>query len=264
MGVTRKTKTNDTVVLHQPSAMEDFNKIGLLDFQSKNGISGMIPSAFNSFSQNSGFLPFKEPALPRVNQNTTIDGLEDSKNLQGSVSAPQVTTCNLDELMSGVSLMYVSGDSQGLDNSKLQLEICTNDCCSSRVKYARVHREKDNDVWSKTAIGPLVGGGARARSSWDLGSDADGSSTPGSASWGDMFGVIGRSATQWPAAGDFGFGKNQVFLDAGRGDHFDAWAACDAFLETDLERGIGTELHEETGEYDQWNSARKTFRKPQI
>merc|ERR1719150_3674832 len=85
----------------------------------------MIPSAFNSFSQNPGFLPFKEPALPRVNQNTTIDGLEDSKNLQGSVSAPQVTTCNLDELMSGVSLMYVSGDSQGLDNSKLQLEICT-------------------------------------------------------------------------------------------------------------------------------------------
>ena len=63
--------------------MEDFNKIGLLDFQSKNGISGMIPSAFNNFSQNPGFLPFKEPALPRVNQNTTIDGLEDSKNLQG-------------------------------------------------------------------------------------------------------------------------------------------------------------------------------------
>ena len=223
--------------------------------------------------------------------------------------------------MSGVSLMYVSGDSQGLDNSKLQLEICTvsiahrngqtivfywfsmnencsanfplkvqllftlnnnlisltwqtwdllglllqNDCCSSRVKYARVHREKENDVWSKTAIGPLVGGGggARARSSWDLGSDADGSSTPGSASWGDVFGVIGRSATQWPAAGDFGFGKNQVFLDAGRGDHFDAWAACDAFLETDFER-TGSELQEETGEYDQWNSTRKTFRKPQI
>jgi len=245
--------------------MEDFNKIGLLDFQSKNGLSGIIPSAFNSFSQNTGFLPFKEPAMPRVNQNTALDGLEDSKNLQRSDSAPQVKTYNnLDELMSGVSLMYVSGDSQGLDNSKLQLEICTNDCCTSRVKYARVHREKDNDVWSKTAIGPLVGGGARARSSWDLGSDADGSSTPGSASWGDVFGVIGRSATQWPPAGDFGFGKNQVFLDAGRGDHFDAWAACDAFLETDLERGMGPELHEETGEYDQWNSTRKTFRKPQI
>ena len=43
-----------------------------------------------------------------------------------SDSAPQVKTYNnLDELMSGVSLMYVSGDSQGLDNSKLQLEICT-------------------------------------------------------------------------------------------------------------------------------------------
>ena len=80
--VTRKTKTNDKVVLHQPSAMEDFNKIGLLDFQSKNGLSGIIPSAFNSFSQNTGFLPFKEPALPRVNQNTALEGLEDSKNLQ--------------------------------------------------------------------------------------------------------------------------------------------------------------------------------------
>ena len=132
------------------------------------------------------------------------------------------------------------------------------------MKYARVHREKDNDVWSKTAIGPLVGGGARARSSWDLGSDADGSSTPGSASWGDMFGVIGRSATQWPPAGDFGFGKNQVFLDS-RGDHFDAWAACDAFLETDIERLTGSDLHEDAGEYDQWNTAaRKTFRKPQM
>ena len=139
------------------------------------------------------------------------------------------------------------------------------DCCSSRVKYARVHKEKESDVWTKTAIGPLVGGGARARSSWDLGSDADGSSTPGSASWGDMFGVIGRSATQWPPAGDFGFGKNQVFLDGGRGDHFDAWAACDAFLETDLERGdrgTGTELLEENGEYiDQWNTARRKINK---
>ena len=80
--VTRKTKTNDQVVLRQPSAMADFNKIGLLDFQSKNGLSGIIPSAFNSFSQNTGFLPFKEPALPQVNQNTALDGLEDSKNLQ--------------------------------------------------------------------------------------------------------------------------------------------------------------------------------------
>merc|ERR1711953_355735 len=139
MGVTRKTKTNDTVVLHQPSAMEDFNKIGLLDFQSKNGLSGIIPSAFNSFSQNPGFLPFKEPALPRVNQNTALDGLEDSKNLQRSVSAPQVKTCNLDELMSGVSLMYVSGDSQGLDNSKLQLEICTVSISQHRNGFPNIY-----------------------------------------------------------------------------------------------------------------------------
>ena len=62
--------------------MEDFNKIGLLDFQSKTGLSGIIPSAFSSFSQNTGFLPFKEPALPRVTQNTALEGLEDSKNLQ--------------------------------------------------------------------------------------------------------------------------------------------------------------------------------------
>ena len=77
-----KQKQTTEVVLHQLSAMEDFNKIGLLDFQSKTGLSGIIPSAFSSFSQNTGFLPFKEPALPRVTQNTALEGLEDSKNLQ--------------------------------------------------------------------------------------------------------------------------------------------------------------------------------------
>ena len=63
--------------------MEDFNKIGLLDFQSKNGLSGVFPSAFSNFSQNTGgFLAFKEPPLPRLNQNTTLDVSEESTNLQ--------------------------------------------------------------------------------------------------------------------------------------------------------------------------------------
>ena len=62
--------------------MEDFNKIGLLDFQSKNGVSGIFPSAFSNFSQNTGLLPFKEPAMPRRSQNTALDSLEESKNLQ--------------------------------------------------------------------------------------------------------------------------------------------------------------------------------------
>ena len=40
-------------------------------------------------------------------------------------SSSKIKTCNLEELMSNCSLMYVSGDSQGLDPTKLQLEFCT-------------------------------------------------------------------------------------------------------------------------------------------
>ena len=48
------------------------------------------------------------------------------------------------------------------------------DCCNSRVKYARVHRDKlEQDIWSNNnrinsfnSVAPLPG---PARSSWDLG-----------------------------------------------------------------------------------------------
>ena len=115
-------------------------------------------------------------------------------NLQLSRNASSpVKTCNLEDLLSSTSLMYVSGDSQGLDSSKLQLEFCKvinfiffspsklvyilkEPCCNSRVKYATVHRgrDKDSDVWSINnsnkfnSIAPLPGTN-NARSSWDLG-----------------------------------------------------------------------------------------------
>jgi len=256
--------------------MDDFNKIGLLDFQSRGG---QFTPLFNNFSQNSGFLPFKEQPLLRYNQNPELETVEDAKHIQRS-SSSKIKTCNLEELMSNCSLMYVSGDSHGLDPTKLQLEFCTNDCCSSRVKYARVHRDKESDIWSNNnnnrfnAIAPLPGASA-ARSSWDLGSD--GASTPGSNSWGDMFGAVGpvtsgRSATQWPQAGDFGFGSNNVFLDGRQGGDTwetgvqDTWAACDALLlETDNIKAFGENQWEDVTDYnDQWSKISKKSRKPKL
>ena len=85
-----------------------------------------------------------------------------------------------------------------------------------------------------------------------------------------MFGAVGpmtgaRSATQWPQAGDFGFGSNNVFLD-GRGDGgvLDTWAACDALLETDNKLAFGEHLEEAADFSDQWSKISKKSRKPKL
>lgn len=234
--------------------MEDYSKIGLLDFQSR---SDHFTPLFNNFSQNNGFLPFKEQSKALYNQNADFETVNGSKHLQRNCSS-NVKTSNLEDLMSGCSLMYVSGDSHGMDSSKLQLEICSDDCCNSRVKYARVRvqRDKESDIWSSAhnnrinnTIAPPGHNGAR--SSWDLGSD--GASTPGSNSWGDMFGAVGpvtRSNSQWTSSGDLGYGSNNVFLDPPRGDtYLDTWAACDALLET--EKAFGDEEANDFSEH--WN-----------
>jgi len=238
--------------------MEDFSKIGLLDFQSRGGHFAPL---FSSFSQNNGYLPLKEQSCVQYNQNADLDTAHESKPRNTS---SKVKTCNLDELLSSCSLMYVSGDSQGLDSSKLQLELCTRDCCNSRVKYARVHRDKlEQDIWSNNnrinsfnSVAPLPG---PARSSWDLGSD--GASTPGSNSWGDMFGVgpvgpvgqMTRTASQWPSSADLG----RVWMD--NTPHMDTWAACDALLETDKAFG------EDDQDYnDHWSQFSKKSRKPKL
>lgn len=86
-----------------------------------------------------------------------------------------------------------------------------------------------------------------------LSSGSDGASTPGSNSWGDMFGAVGpvtRSNSQWTSSGDLGYGSNNVFLDPPRGDtYFDTWAACDALLET--EKAFGDEEANDFSEH--WN-----------
>ena len=59
--------------------MDDFNKIGLLDFQSRGG---PFTPLFNNFSQNSGFMPFKEQPLLRYNQNPELETVDDAKHKQ--------------------------------------------------------------------------------------------------------------------------------------------------------------------------------------
>lgn len=244
--------------------MDEFKPaIGLLDFQSRGG---PIDSIFSS--QKGGLKSLKEQQTVHSNQILGFESINESKHAQGR-SSSKVKTCNLDELMSGCSLMYVSGDSQGLDSTKLQLEICTNSCCNSRVKYARVHRDKQaeqDSIWSSnrfTSLAPL--NTAAARSSWDLGSD--GASTPGSNSWGDavgdntghcghsklnMWAIGGAASGGWPQQyGDFGLSSgssNQVFLDQGDS----TWSAVDAFF-TETDKAFGHCPDDSASDYsDSW------------
>jgi len=228
--------------------MSDFKSMGLLDFQSK---SNNLTPLFNNLSMK------RELQLPTVPSNYHKDQnlatTEASNHLIRNASSP-VKTCNLEDLLSSTSLMYVSGDSQGLDSSKLQLEFCKEPCCNSRVKYATVHRDKDSGLWSNNSINKFnsiasLPGTNNARSSWDLGSD--GASTPGSSSWGEALGGSGlarSSGSQWPGpqVPDLGFGSsNAVFFDTAltRGggglpvSFVDTWGAADAFYETDKSFG---------------------------
>ena len=53
--------------------------MGLLDFQSRGG---PFTPLFNNFSQNSGFMPFKEQPLLRYNQNPELETVDDAKHKQ--------------------------------------------------------------------------------------------------------------------------------------------------------------------------------------
>lgn len=102
---------------------------------------------------------------------------------------------------------------------------------------------------------------------------SDGASTPGSASWGDVFGGVARPSSQWPpqagagaGAGDLGWpaSSNAVLFDAPRVGHaepfLDTWAACDALLETD------NTAFEEGADLisDQWSQISNKSRKPKL
>lgn len=253
--------------------MSDFKSMGLLDFQSKGT---QITPLLNNFSMK-GDLQQQTMRLS-YHQDQNLESTEASNHSMRNASSP-AKTCNLEDLLSSTSLMYVSGDSQGLDSSKLQLEFCKEPCCNSRVKYATVHRgrDKDSDVWSINnsnkfnSIAPLPGTN-NARSSWDLGSD--GASTPGSSSWGEALGGSGlaRSSSQWPGpqVPDLGFGSsNAVFFDTsltrgGAGlpvSFVDTWGATDAFYETDKSFGNFRENGTESIG-DRWNKAIKSSWQP--
>lgn len=250
--------------------MSDFKSMGLLDFQSK---STHITPLFNNLSMKRELQQQTVPSNYHKDQNLVTT--EASNHLIRNASSP-VKTCNLEDLLSSTSLMYVSGDSQGLDSSKLQLEFCKELCCNSRVKYATVHREKDSGGWSNNSGNKLnsiacLPGTNNARSSWDLGSD--GASTPGSSSWGEALGGSGlaRSSSGWPGpqVPDLGFGSsNAVFFDTSltRGglpvSFVDTWGAgADAFYETDKSFGNFRENGTESIG-DKWPKAVKSSWQP--
>jgi len=146
--------------------------------------------------------------------------------------------------MTDLALVYVSGDQEGLEGDKLQF--CTSTCCSSRVKYARVCKEKETSPWDRETTTstwdiPRQAPGRDMLSSWDLGSD--GASTPGSGynCWStntqDTLGVVGtgRVGQLW-AGTEFGsiqpsqeyqdhtLLENHFFEDP---EKFDSWAGCE-------------------------------------
>jgi len=221
--------------------MEDFTKIGLLDFQSRGGQN----SSFHSHNHNSGLLPPTDFSTFQPGQRTKFSPRETPNT--GPRNAHQATTStswNLEELMSDLSLVYVSGDREGLEGEKLQF--CTSNCCNSRVKYARVCKERETTPWDRETTTstwdiPRQITSRDMLSSWDLGSD--GASTPGSgyncwANTQDSLGLVGRAGQQWAGA-DFSsiqqnlglshqtLVENHIFEDP---ENFDSWAACDALL----------------------------------
>jgi len=255
--------------------MEDFTKIGLLDFQSRGGQNSLFHPQHNSIRM----LPNTEFSSFQVSQNAKPS--EERASLTSGSSSQQIATSktwNLDELMSDLSLVYVSGEREGLAGEKLQF--CTNKCCSSRVKYASVCKkeepklwEKENNIWdvdstsSTWDIPRQVSMSSRDMFSWDLGSD--GASTPGSgyscwANTQDSLGVVVRPGQQWSGAeySNIQAGlavQQQHLLEAQMYDdpeHFDSWAGCDALLGSETTTGV-FEGNEET----KWNRIKRKSKK---
>jgi len=218
--------------------MSDFRSMGLLDIESK---STNLTPLLDNFSKKSCLLQLNEHSNSLHNQNQHLETTETSKNLMRNASS-QIKTCNLEDLLSSTSLMYVSGDCQGLDSTKLPLEFCTEPCCNSRVKYATVHRVNDSKNNNGFHASVPLPGLSHGKSNWDLGSD--GASTPGSTSLGDVLGCSGlvRPSSRWhgPHVPDLGFGSsNAVFFETSLtyGGHaesyLDPWGTTNAFYETD-------------------------------
>jgi len=189
------------------------NSMGLLDFLSERP---PFTPLINGISVKRDLQQSNKRSSHAQNFETT----NPSNKVQSSASA-QIETYNLEDLISSTSLMYVSGDSQGLDSTKLQLVFCKESCCDFREKYARVQRDENSDYCNKSnkdkvnslATFPQI---SNKIPSWDLGSDGAGSPNA-------LGGTRVRPSSQWP--GPPGFEpSNAVFFDK---------SLTDAFYETD-------------------------------
>jgi len=252
-------------------------EIGLLDFQSRGGQNTTFPAHIHNNSgpsnHHSDFSNFN------VGHSSNFNQIEAQNSVHGRTHQPAgKSSWNLEELMTDLSLVYVSGDTERLEGDKLQF--CTSTCCSSRVKYARVCKEETSPTnpWDREITSSSTWDMSRQMpsrdmlSGWDLGSD--GASTPGSGynCWStntqDSLGVVGggRMGQLW-AGIEFGAIKPSIdcqdhgLLD----DHFyedpekfDSWGGFEV---------VGQVMGqvEEQGEVleNQWNRIkRKTNKKP--
>eukprot|EP00090_Calanus_glacialis_P028520 TRINITY_DN45792_c0_g1_i1.p1 TRINITY_DN45792_c0_g1~~TRINITY_DN45792_c0_g1_i1.p1 ORF type:complete len:283 (+),score=100.32 TRINITY_DN45792_c0_g1_i1:105-851(+) len=242
--------------------MEDFSKIGLLDFQSRGGQHTSFPSQ----AHNTGLRLTTDFSTYQVGQTSNFSQKEVASG-RGHQAAS--STWNLEELMTDLALVYVSGDGERLEGDKLQF--CTSTCCNSRVKYARVCREKEtsSSPWDRDTTTSTWDIPRQVPHSWDLGSD--GASTPGSGynCWStntqDSLGVVGtgRVGQLW-AGTEFAtiqpsqeyqeqhtLLENHFFEDP---EKFDSWAGCEAVLGGQ----VGTM---EGGLENKWNRIKRKSKK---
>ena len=96
--------------------MEDFSKIGLLDFQSRGGQHTSFPSQ----AHNTGLRLTTDFSTYQVGQTSNFSQKEVASG-RGHQAAS--STWNLEELMTDLALVYVSGDGERLEGDKLQF--CT-------------------------------------------------------------------------------------------------------------------------------------------
>jgi len=247
-------------------------EIGLLDFQSRGGQNTAFPTHIHNSGPSNHHSDFSNF---NVGHSSNFNQIEAQNSVHSRTHQPAgKSSWNLEELMTDLSLVYVSGDTERLEGDKLQF--CTSTCCSSRVKYARVCREETSPTnpWDRELTSSSTWDMSRQMpsrdmlSGWDLGSD--GASTPGSGynCWStntqDSLGVVGggRMGQLWAGTE---FGAIQPSIDCQDhgllDDHFyedpekfDSWGGFEMVGQV-----------EEQGEVmeNQWNRIkRKTNKKP--
>jgi len=248
--------------------MEDFTKIGLLDFQFRGGQNNL----FHSSSQNTGLLPATDFSTFQVGQSSNFRQKEIVSTVPGcNGHNSTATTWNLEEMMEDLSLMYVSGDMQGVEGEKLQF--CTSQCCNSRVKYARVCREKENpsSMWDNQTTNstwdiPRQVPNRDMLSSWDLGSD--GASTPGS---GYNCWSANNGGQPWAGAVFSNIVPSCAPLEQNIESHlledpenFDSWAeaGCESLLGSEVFQPMtGDLVNNDRQEENKWNRIKRKPKK---